>query len=151
MRDTKYVILEGISGCGKSALLNLICELTNYRDFVQMRYAPSLWVYNRLYNRQEYDYEHMNQMLDENQDACIIWLQVEPEEAYRRKREKNDSHMIEDLVKANDLYTHYFDKICTMRKVHRVKTDDRTLEDVLTEINDKIYSRNFHDTLDGVR
>ena len=139
MRDTKYVILEGISGCGKSKLFHPVSALSNYRDIIQMRYAPSMWVYNRLYRRKEYDYEHMNQMLDKLQDACIVWMLVDPDEAYRRKRVKGDSHKIENLYESHELYTYYFDKICTMSKVHRVDTTNKIPEEVLLEIERRVY------------
>lgn len=139
MHRPKIIILEGVSGCGKSALLHPVNEFSNYLDVVTMRFTPSMWVYNKVFKRETVDYESMNLDLQKDHDVHTVWLQVDPDEAYRRKRAKNDNDRIEKIAVANYWYEQYFNGVTTLKKVHQIDTTGRTEEAVLREIGKMIY------------
>ena len=139
MYQPRYLVLEGISGCGKSALLHGVNRLSNYLDVAIMRFTPSMWVYNKLYGREVVDYEPMNITIQSNHDTHVVWLMVDPDEALRRKTVKGDLDKIEDLHKASELYLEYFDVVTSLKQVHRVETTGYTEAQVLMEIDQRIY------------
>lgn len=132
------IILEGISGCGKSTLLHPINELTNYRDPVVPRFTPTMWVYNKLYNRPEISYEYVNHGLQKWCDLHVVWLRVNPDIAKLRQIEKRDP-ITEDLHRADELFEEYFSTITIIRNVHRVATDALSIEESVALIDKKVY------------
>ena len=141
MLKPKIIILEGISGCGKSALIHRVSQMSGELDTVLMRTTVTTWVYSRVFDRpaQNMDYEAFNLALQATHDIHIVWLQVTPEEAMRRKQAKNDLEYLEDMALAHRWYEHYFDEVCTVSNVHRIDTTGRTEEEVLEEIQGQIY------------
>ena len=141
MLKPKIIILEGISGCGKSALIHRVSQMSGELDTVLMRTTATTWVYSRVFERpsENMDYESFNFALQATHDVHMVWLQVTSEEAMRRKQAKNDLEYLEDMSLANKWYEYYFDEVCTLDNVHRVDTMGRTEEEVLEEIRERIY------------
>jgi hypothetical protein len=103
-----------------------------------MRFTPSSWVFNVLMNRKQQDYEHINLALMEACRVTVIWLKVDPRIAALRQVEKQDP-MTEDLVRAHYLFGEYFREITVFDEVHAVRTDDRSVQETLVEIDRKLY------------
>ena len=139
MYRPKVVALEGVSGSGKTALIHPVNQLNDYRDYVMMRFTPSMWVYNKVFGREEIDYEHISRAMQDVADLHLVWLQVAPEEALRRKAAKGDDDYIEDVYVADLWFEFYFDYVTAIEQVHRVDTTGRTETEVLREIEQRIY------------
>ena len=135
----KIVILEGISGCGKSALLHRVNELSNYRDSVVMRFTPSSWVYNDLYHRPIIDYSLIEHGIQAGAEVHVVWLRVDPQEALRRKEAKGDLELIEDLALADRIFEHYFRKITIFENVHEIITMGMSIAETVEEIRQAVY------------
>ena len=133
------VLLEGISGCGKSTLRHPLSELSDYRDMIFERYTPSMWVYNQVNQRPQYDYEWINLAAQDAGDVIAIWLRVDPVEALRRKQAKGDLDRIEDLVAADGWFEWYFDEVTSLTTVHRLDTTHMSPDVTLRTIADLIY------------
>ena len=130
----RVIILEGISGSGKSTFHHAVGQLSGYRDSVISRFTPSMWVYNKVYGREEVDYESINQALEQDHEVHVIWLIVDVEEALRRKVAKGDLDKLEDMEAAHLAYEEYFDRVTVLRHVYWIDTTGRTEDDVLIEI-----------------
>lgn len=140
MPKPKMIVLEGISGSGKTSLLHPINALSNYRDPVLMRFTPSCWVYNKLYGRDEVDYEPLNQSIMAEHELHIVFLQCDPTVAYRRQVQKKDKYT-EDLHAAEQLFFQYFREVTSIpsNRIHSVKTDVPSQSEVVDWINARVY------------
>ena len=133
----KFIILEGISGAGKTALLHPVGKLSNYADLSVARFTPSCWVYNQLYSRTNVDYEIINRAIMAEHEVHVVWLKCDPKTALARCVAKNDSQ-VEDLYEAEALFGQYFNYYTAINHIHIVSTD-QSLEDSLEEIRDRVY------------
>lgn len=134
----KMVVLDGISGCGKSTLNHPVCQLSNYRDVVPLRFTPSCWVYNKLYGRPEVYYEDMNRAYQSQFELHVVWLRCDPEIALTRQIQKKDP-MIEDLERAAELFLEYFQSVTALKNVHHVYTDSASIPQAVELIRRKVY------------
>lgn len=136
----KLIILEGISGSGKTALVHPVNELSNYADVVTARFTPSCWVYNQLYTRPDVDYELMNRALMEEHEVHVIWLRCDPKTALARCVAKGDDR-VEDLYEAEALFGQYFMYFTAFIHIHEVSTN-QPLEYSVAMIRDRVYGSN---------
>ncbi|KKN86936.1 hypothetical protein LCGC14_0264990 [marine sediment metagenome] len=133
----KFIILEGISGAGKTALLHPVGKLSNYADLSVARFTPSCWVYNQLYSRTNVDYEVMNRAIMVEHDVHVVWLRCSSETALERCRLKDDDN-VEDLSRADYLFGQYFTRYTAIQQIHIVNTEQH-INDSIAEIRDKVY------------
>lgn len=102
-----------------------------------MRFTPSCWVYNRVSERPEVDYESINQALMSTADVHVVWLDCPPDEALRRKLAQGDDRL-EDLALAAWTFADYFDNVCTFQHVHRINAS-APLGEILSQIKAVVY------------
>ena len=138
MNNIKLLIFDGISGSGKSTLFHPIHRLSNYGDLHIHRFTPTNWVYDKLYNRREVDYEELNQNIQKIINTYVIWCKCSPEIAYARQIKKKDI-MIEDLEKAIKLFDEYFSEISSFKNVICLNTDILTIDQCVELVRKKIY------------
>ena len=136
----KVIVLEGIDGCGKSTLRHGVHSLSGFGDIIHMRSTPSHWVYNKLYNRKEVDYESYNLLHQDLIETHVIWLMCSPEVAYLRQQ-TNERISLIFLVEADRLFSEYFTNITKLRNIHFVRTDTQEVNQAIFEISQKVYGK----------
>ena len=129
----KILIFEGISGSGKSTLIENLRSLDNY-DVVQLhRFTPTQWVYDRLYNRREVDYEWFNNEFQKLIPVYMIWCYCSPQVALDRQRKK-ENDLTENLEKASNLYNEYFMTVGTWKNMLKLDTSKLSIKECIEEI-----------------
>ena len=130
----KILVYEGISGSGKSKLLSYTKELDNYKYIQIHRFTPTQWVYDRLYDRRNVDYEEFNNNLQSITEIFVIWCWCTPREALDRQMVKREEDKTEDLEKASLLYEKYFRDISVFKNILRVDTENFSISECLIKI-----------------
>lgn len=134
----RLIILEGISGCGKTTLLHPISELSGRRDPVIARFTPSCWVYNQLYERPRVDYEIFNRQLQNFSDVWVIWLRCHPVIAAQRQLDKQDP-VTEDLATASELFEWYFHTESSFKQVYTLDTGKLSVDQCVAQLKARLY------------
>lgn len=119
----QLVILDGISGSGKSTTLTAVNIARNYRDYHFHRFTATEWVYATLYNR-PFDLAEIHRIERQIRDIFVVtyvWMSCPPEIALSRKQELKDPYIEPEIAKASKLFLQYWEDICSFNM--RIRLD----------------------------
>lgn len=138
--DTRLILLEGISGSGKSTILRRLNEMRNFQDHHWHRWSATKWVYGTLYRR-EVDLE---QLRKDEEAIQLIWpttlvtLICDPEVALQRKSEMPNEHIEDQIHRANELFRVYHEYITVVKNRTIIWTNGKTVDRCAELILEKV-------------
>lgn len=142
----KQIILEGVSGVGKSTIQDQLSASLGHQAIIIHRSTPTLYVYGTIHNAKldipAYNkYEHYLQLAA---PTLLVWLRCSPKESIMRKSRLLDFNIREDGEEgfrfADLLYREYITEIGKFKETCEINTENITINDTVYEIVRRLES-----------
>lgn len=126
--DTRLILLEGISGAGKSTILRLLNEMRNFQDHHWHRWASTKFVYGVL-ERREVSIEQLRQDEEKIQKiwpTTLVTLTCHEHVALARKQSMPNEYIENNIAEANKLFLIYHNHFTAIERKIIVNTEIKT-------------------------
>jgi thymidylate kinase len=142
----KQIILEGVSGVGKSTVQDQLSDSLGHQAIIIHRSTPTLYVYGTIYNATldipAYNkYEHYLQLAA---PTLLVWLRCSPKESIMRKARLMDFNIREDGEEgfrfADLLYREYITEIGKFKETCEIDTERCTIANTVDYILRRLES-----------
>lgn len=134
------IILEGISGSGKSTVQHHINVARNYQDYHIHRLVATEYVYGILYHRpiSLKNLQKIEKKFCRVLPTVLVLLTCNEKIARSRKEVLRDKYVEKDLRSAQNLFKKWYETYSVIPRKILVDTSYKTIEEITTQIVDKL-------------
>jgi len=139
---TNLIILDGISGTGKTTLKHAISNARGFKDYIFHRFTPTEWVYSVL-NRRSINLELLKtheEKVQEIWDVTLVTLTCDPHKALKRKSTMLEEVIEPDIALANKLFLVYHNFLTSIKKKIIINTNDKSINECTDLIINRMLS-----------
>lgn len=139
---TNLIILDGISGAGKTTLKHAISNARGFKDYIFHRFTPTEWVYSVI-NRRHVNLELLKTHEEKIQDiwnVTLVTLTCDPFKALERKATMANEVIEPEIAIANKLFVVYHNYLTAFKRKIIINTNDKTIEECTNLILNRVLS-----------
>lgn len=140
--DKRLIILEGISGSGKSTMLRELNVRREFKDLHIHRFTATSWVYGAI-QRRDVCLEQLRQDEDAIQKiwpTTLVTLTCDPYLAVKRKEKMAGEFIEEHIAIANKLFVMYHNYLTVIKRKIIINTNVTSIEDCAEVILQRVLA-----------